>query len=92
MVSGQGFKEVEQAAPDLQKSELLGKAELLGVLEEVISLKSRVDHLREWQQRQNGSLLRLERRVEQIYLWLIGLMGGVVSSLVLLVVNIALRE
>lgn len=83
MVFEQGLTDVEFGEDGMMDTELLG---------EVISLKSEVEHLREWQQRQNGSLLRLERRVEQIYFWLIGLMGGVIASLVLLVVNIALNK
>jgi len=47
----------------------------------------RLKKLEEWQSKQNGSLLRLEQKVEGIYSWLIGLMGGMIVSLILLVVN-----
>ncbi|MCD5406430.1 MAG: hypothetical protein LRZ99_01915 [Desulfotomaculum sp.] len=33
------------------------------------------------------SMLRVETRVEQIYRWLIGLMGGMISSMVLLILS-----
>ncbi len=49
--------------------------------------EERINKLEEWQSKQNGSLLRLEQKVEGIYSWLIGLMGGMIVSLILLVVN-----
>lgn len=47
----------------------------------------RISKLEEWQVKQNGSLQRLESKVDGIYTWLIGLMGGVIASLIMLVVN-----
>jgi len=49
--------------------------------------EERINKLEEWQSKQNGSLLRLEQKVEGIYSWLIGLMGGMIVSLILLVIN-----
>jgi hypothetical protein len=48
----------------------------------------RLKKLEEWQSKQNGSLQRLETKVDGIYTWLIGLMGGMIVSLIMLVVNI----
>jgi uncharacterized coiled-coil protein SlyX len=47
----------------------------------------RLKKLEEWQAKQNGSLQRLEAKVDGIYTWLIGLMGGVIASLIMLVLN-----
>jgi hypothetical protein len=48
----------------------------------------RLKKLEEWQSKQNGSLQKLEQKVDGIYTWLIALMGGVITSLVMLVVNL----
>lgn len=48
----------------------------------------RLNKLEEWQAKQNGSLQRLEAKVDGIYTWLIGLMGGVIASLIMLTINL----
>jgi len=57
---------------------------------EVSDLRARVKNLEGWQEKQNGSIQMVEKRVNQIYFWIIGLMGGVVASLILLLVNISI--
>ncbi len=52
----------------------------------------RLDNLEEYRARQNGSLLRLENKVDRMYQVVIGLLGGVVTSLVLLAVNLAVMK
>ena len=37
-------------------------------------------------------LKRIEEKLDRLYLWLIGVLGGVVASLVLLVVNLGVRR
>jgi len=37
-------------------------------------------------------LKRIEEKLDRLYLWLIGVLGGVVASLVLLVVNLGARR
>lgn len=60
--------------------------ELLSELaERVAALEVDMDNFRDWQQKQNGSLQRLETKIDKIYTWLIGLMGGVITSLLLLI-------
>ncbi len=65
-------------------------------ISDIIEMISRHDqsirNLEECLKAQNGSLKRVEQRVEQIYFWLIGLMGGVIASLILLVVNLAIKR
>ncbi|WP_235603225.1 hypothetical protein [Thermoanaerobacter sp. YS13] len=48
----------------------------------------RLNKLEEWQAKQNGSLQRLEGKIDGIYTWLIGLMGGVIASLIMLTINL----
>lgn len=50
----------------------------------------RICNLEEWQKKQNGSLQRLEQKVDGIYSWLIGLMGGIVTALIMLAINLML--
>ncbi|WP_168170210.1 hypothetical protein [Thermoanaerobacterium sp. PSU-2] len=52
----------------------------------------RISKLEEWQAKQNGSLQRLEQKVDGIYTWLIGLMGGVIASLIMLIVDFAVTR
>jgi hypothetical protein len=58
--------------------------------ERVIELSTRVENLEGWQKRQNGSLQKIEEKMDKIYMWLIGLMGGVITSLILLLINLGL--
>jgi len=58
--------------------------------ERVIELSTRIENLEGWQKRQNGSLQKIEEKMDKIYMWLIGLMGGVIASLILLLINLGL--
>lgn len=58
---------------------------LTELAERVAALEADVDSLKEYQEKQNGHMQRIEAKVDKIYLWLIGLMGGVITSLLLLV-------
>lgn len=55
-----------------------------------------IKNLEGWQKRQNGSLLKIEEKLDwmnekfdqrfnSLYFWLVGLMGGVIASLILLI-------
>jgi len=48
-------------------------------------VEERVTDVEEYQQKQNGSLQRLEAKMDRIQQWLVGLLGGVVCSLLLLI-------
>lgn len=61
----------------------------LSLARQVSTLEADVGHLKEWQERQAEALERLEARLGQILMWLLGLMGGVTASLILLAVNLA---
>ena len=53
-------------------------------------LEERVENLEAWQAKQNGSLQRMEAKMDKMQQWLIGLLGGVIASLILLLVNMSL--
>jgi hypothetical protein len=55
--------------------------EMLGRHEE------RISNLEKWQEKQNGSLQRLETKVDNINKLLLTLLGGVCTSLILLVLQ-----
>lgn len=57
-----------------------------------------IKNLKEYREKQNGALIRLADRVDKVdarldsmQWWLIGLMGGVIASLVLLIANIIVK-
>jgi len=58
---------------------------LTDLAERVAALEADTENFRDWQLKQNGSLQRLEAKIDKIYIWLIGLMGGVITSLLLLI-------
>ncbi|CCO07599.1 hypothetical protein JCM39194_25150 [Desulfotomaculum varum] len=61
----------------------------LSLTRQIAALEADVSHLKEWQERQTAALEKLEARLGQILLWLLGLMGGVTASLILLALNLA---
>ena len=56
--------------------------------ERVAALEADTENFRDWQLKQNGSLQRLEAKIDKIYMWLIGLMGCVITSLLLLILQL----
>lgn len=54
--------------------------------------EERLSDLEIWREKQNGKIDKLEDRLEakidRIYFWLIGLMGGMITSLILLITQI----
>jgi len=56
----------------------------------VIELSTRVANLETWQKSQNGTMQNMASKIDKIYFWLIGLMGGVIASLILLLVNMGM--
>jgi len=49
-----------------------------GVIERLVN---RLEYVEKWEERQNGSLLRLEKKVDSIKTWLIGLLTSVIASM-----------
>lgn len=62
------------------------------IIERIACLEADRDSFREWQHKQNGSLQRLEEKIDKIYFWLVTLMGGVSVSLILLIVQLVSRR
>ncbi|MEW6661977.1 MAG: hypothetical protein ACOY9Y_09675 [Bacillota bacterium] len=69
----------------MELSERVGKLEVT-----VARHEERLEKVEEYQDKQNGSLQRLEAKMDSLNKWLIGLLGGVITSLILLLVNISL--
>jgi hypothetical protein len=61
---------------------------LTELAERVAMLEAEAENFKDWQKKQNSSLQRLEAKVDRIYFWLIGLMGGMITSLILLIISI----
>ena len=53
-------------------------------------LEERARDHEDYRKKQNGTLQRLEEKLDRFYWWLVGLMGGVIASLILLLVNMGL--
>jgi len=53
--------------------------------------EERISQIEECMNKQNGRLARIEEKLDRLYLWLVGLMGGIIASLVLLIVNLSAR-
>ncbi|AQS60320.1 hypothetical protein [Desulforamulus ferrireducens] len=60
----------------------------INLARQVSALEADVGHLKQWQERQAAALERLAARQEQILMWLLTLMGGVATSLILLIINL----
>lgn len=66
-------------------------SERVGRLEVTVARhEERLEKVEEYQDKQNGSLQRLEAKMDNLNKWLIGLLGGVITSLILLLVNMSL--
>jgi len=61
-------------------------------LERIATAEARIDNLIDWQNTQNGCLRRMENKVDSLHKLIIGLMGGMITSLVLLALNLILKN
>ncbi|MDP3058516.1 MAG: hypothetical protein Q8N36_03565 [bacterium] len=65
--------------------------ERVGKLEVTVGRhEERIGALEGYQVKQNGCLLRLEAKMDSLNKWLMMLLGGMVVSLVLLIVNLGI--
>lgn len=66
----------------------------VAVSQELGKLEARVTNLEGWQKTQNGHLQRIEEKLDDFKdsqsRWLTGLLGGVIASLIILIVNLAI--
>lgn len=58
-----------------------------------------IDNLKDWEKKQNGSLDKMSERLDKVndrlnnlQWWIIGLMGGVIASLILLITNLLVKK
>lgn len=51
--------------------------------------EERIERIEDYVDKQNGRLERIEGKLDRLYLWLVMLMGGIIASLILLVMNIS---
>lgn len=56
------------------------------------TIKTKVENLERWQGVQNGSLQRMDEKIGRIHTGIIGILGGVVVSVVLLLINIIIQR
>ena len=64
--------------------------DMIEIAERLAAAEHDLKALKDWQQKQNGNLQRLEDKIDALQKWLIGLLGGVISSLILLLINMGL--
>lgn len=62
-----------------------------GVEVRVAVLEEQVAGLRGWQKAQNGSLQRLESRMDRLNWWIVGIAGGVATACVMLLIQTLTR-
>lgn len=60
--------------------------------ERVARLETNIENFRGLQEKQNNCLLRLEGKVESLYKIMIGILGSAVTSLIVLVINLVIKN
>lgn len=55
--------------------------------ERVSKAEVKIDNLEDWQERQNGSLKAIAKKMDNIHSWLMGIMGGLIISLIMMILN-----
>jgi hypothetical protein len=61
--------------------------EVMDIKEDVATVKADVNNLKGWQASQNGSILRIESRLEKLNWWFIATLGGITVQLFLTLVK-----
>jgi hypothetical protein len=55
--------------------------EIMELKEDVARLDVEVGNLNGWQKSQNGALLRVDQKVDNLQKWILGVLAGVVASI-----------
>lgn len=55
--------------------------EIMELKEHVVKLDTEVGNLNGWQKAQNGALLRVDQKVDNLQKWILGVLAGVVASI-----------
>lgn len=58
----------------------------------IARLEERAGNLERWQKDQNGHLKAIDQKLDRFQVWLIGVMGGVITSLGLLILNLVIAR
>jgi len=53
------------------------------LVERVAAVETKVENLETWQGKQNGTLQRLESKVDKLLMFIVGLLGGVTVNLII---------
>ena len=55
--------------------------EIMELKEHVVKLDTEMGNLNGWQKAQNGALLRVDQKVDNLQKWILGVLAGVVASI-----------
>ncbi len=55
-------------------------------------LSTAVEDLKRWQKTQNGTLTRIEKKIDAFNAWLYGVLGSLVLALILLIFNLVIKR
>jgi hypothetical protein len=58
------------------------------VLQEIATLKAEVSYLKERDKVQNGTIQRVDEKVDGLKTWIMGVMAGVIASIFVSLVNL----
>jgi len=72
---------VGQAQEEIGGGGLEFEKEIWDLKEEVAELKADVCNLNGWQKTQNGALLRVDAKVDQLKMWIMGVLATVIASI-----------
>lgn len=59
---------------------------------EVVALRADVNNLTGWQRAQNGTIQRVDAKVDKLQMWMLGMLGTSIISLALLVANLLAKR
>lgn len=60
--------------------------------ERMAKVEAEVVNLNGWQESQNGSIHRVDEKVDKLQMWMMGMLGTSIVSLALLVVNLLSKK
>lgn len=64
---------------------------MVEVVERIAGMEADIENLKEWQSRQNGTLQRLDAKVENLYRIAIGTLVAVLGTLAAMIGNLVVR-
>jgi len=55
-------------------------------------LEARVDAMQSWQEKQNGSLVRIEEKVDGLKTWMLGVLATALGSAIVTILGLVLKK